>query len=720
MDRRIPTAAGATALVLAFLAAGAGAQDPEPPPPPVPAGAAPEAAQEEPERLDTVIVTATRSVQEAFALPYQVRSRPASESAGSRLFQDSLRSEPGITVQRTSYGQASPFLRGLTGYHTLLLVDGIRFNSSAWRAGLDEYWGLVDSLATGRTEIVYGPGTVLYGSDAVGGVVNALPLRRMPEGESSWERRVFVRYSGAENSITGRVQVAGNVGDDLGFVLGATAGSFGDLKAGGGVGRQPHTGYSSKAADFRFDIPLDAHWSLGLTGREARLDHVGRVHRTIHAVPWHGTQVGSDRRMNMDYEWQFLGAVLEGSDLDGFANSAAVRLSLQRLEETSDRIRGSGAREKEGFDVVTGGLSLHLSSPTPIGRLDYGIDAYHDDVDSFSRTFAANGNPAGSGIQGGIGDDARYELFGAFLQDTIPLGDAFDAILGGRFTWAEVDADRVEDPSAPGTAFAAGDSWTSLDGSARLLWKPAEELRLFAGAAQAFHAPNVNDLTRAGTVLSGEVEIPAGRLDPEDFLCFEAGVKTAFDRIEAGVTYWYTILDGLIIRQPTGAMSGGSLVVVKTNGGDGHVQGVDLGVRWEFADQWEVRAGFAWTDGQIEGFPTSAPVSRTEPLTRLQPVQALVSVRWETADGVFWVRPSVRLVDRQDRLSSSDRRDTQRIPPGGSPGYTIWSLDAGVRLGEGSSAFLSVENLGDKNYRVHGSGVQEPGLNIVVGVDVTF
>ena len=86
----------------------------------------------------------------------------------------------------------------------------------------------------------------------------------------------------------------------------------------------------------------------------------------------------------------------------------------------------------------------------------------------------------------------------------------------------------------------------------------------------------------------------------------------------------------------------------------------------------------------------------------------------------FLAHQSVVMVDAQERLSSSDRRDTQRVPPGGSPGYTLYNLHAGFNIDEKSFVFAGVENISDKNYRVHGSGSQEPGINFVAGVDLTF
>ncbi len=78
------------------------------------------------------------------------------------------------------------------------------------------------------------------------------------------------------------------------------------------------------------------------------------------------------------------------------------------------------------------------------------------------------------------------------------------------------------------------------------------------------------------------------------------------------------------------------------------------------------------------------------------------------------------IVDNQDRLSPRDKADTQRIPAGGTPGYTVYSLRGGAEVIEGLKVFAGIENITDVDYRVHGSGQNEPGTNVILGVDWTF
>jgi hemoglobin/transferrin/lactoferrin receptor protein len=125
-------------------------------------------------------------------------------------------------------------------------------------------------------------------------------------------------------------------------------------------------------------------------------------------------------------------------------------------------------------------------------------------------------------------------------------------------------------------------------------------------------------------------------------------------------------------------------------------------------------------DGELEGFPNSSRKSEVEPVSRMLPLTGLVGLRWDSPERRFWLEGNVQLVDRQDRLSASDIRDTQRIPPGGTPGYSVATVRGGWRVNELLTLTAAVENVTDESYRIHGSGVNEPGANFIFGAQMRF
>ncbi|MEZ5327834.1 MAG: TonB-dependent receptor [Verrucomicrobiales bacterium] len=127
----------------------------------------------------------------------------------------------------------------------------------------------------------------------------------------------------------------------------------------------------------------------------------------------------------------------------------------------------------------------------------------------------------------------------------------------------------------------------------------------------------------------------------------------------------------------------------------------------------------AWNDGRADTFPTSSPISEEEPISRLLPPTGVIGIRWETSDD-FWLEMSSQLVGKQDRLNTQDRADTQRIPAGGTPGYTLLNVRAGRQVTEDFLLTAAVENVTDEEYRAHGSGQNEPGINFVMGGAFSF
>ncbi len=107
-------------------------------------------------------------------------------------------------------------------------------------------------------------------------------------------------------------------------------------------------------------------------------------------------------------------------------------------------------------------------------------------------------------------------------------------------------------------------------------------------------------------------------------------------------------------------------------------------------------------------------------MSRIPPATGMIGLRWESESGKIFAEGTARIVDNKDRLSPEDEADVQRVPPGGTPGYTIYSIRSGFEPMPGLKLFASVENITDKNYRVHRSGQNEPGTSVILGADWRF
>ena len=236
--------------------------------------------------LDEVLVTATRSEIRSFAAPYSVNTVNVNGFSGNRMYRtttDALRDVPGVMIQKTSNAQGSPYIRGFTGYRTLMLVDGIRLNNSTFRDGPNQYWNLIDPYTIDRLEVVKGPSSVLYGSDAVGGTVNAV-LRR-PDGYGDGlqgYRQVYGQVASAQRSYIGRGEAVATYGPWLGILAGGTWKDFGDVDGGQHVGIQEKTGYGVCSGDVKIEYHPDATTTWTFAHYQLYEDNAWRTHATIY------------------------------------------------------------------------------------------------------------------------------------------------------------------------------------------------------------------------------------------------------------------------------------------------------------------------------------------------------------------------------------------------------------------------------------------------------
>jgi hemoglobin/transferrin/lactoferrin receptor protein len=666
-------------------------------------------------RLPEVVVTASRTAEEEFDSPYSLNIVDADEirDKSYRTPTEALRDIPGVMPQKTSLGQGSPFIRGFTGYHNVYLVDGIRLNNSTFRSGPNQYWNTIDPLSLSRIEVVKGPGSVLYGSDAIGGVLNAITKGPQGYGEGFHSGgRLACRLSSAEQSQTGRVEAYATWDHKLGLFLGGSLKDFGDLQGGHFVGTQRDTGYGEWDGDFKAEYFINPDTKVVLGRQSVRQDDVPRTHRTVFATTWEGLTPGTDLRHDLTQRRDLTYVQLHAQNLKTWVDAVHLSLSWQEQEETLCRIRAGNRFSKEGFEVGTLGASVQLESPTPIGRLVYGIDEYRDNVNSFSTTNV---------VQGPVADDANYNLTGVFLQDTIPVCETFDLTLGGRYEHARAAADKVLNPTT-GAAFKVRGEWNSFVASARGVYHVdrAGHWNVFGGVSQGFRAPNLSDLTRFDIARTREIETPSPNLDPEHFLSYEIGAKAEYEDFSLQASYFYTVIEDLIVRQPTGRVIGASNEVAKINAGNGFVHGVELAPRWRFHPHWTAFGAFTWMTGQVEDFPTAAPVKQWEPVSRLMPTTGEVGLRWDPPGKKLWAEMTGTFAGRQDRLSADDVRDTSRIPPGGTPGYAVLSMRTGYRVTENVDVTFAIENVTNADCRIHGSGVNEPGRNFIFGLEMRF
>jgi hemoglobin/transferrin/lactoferrin receptor protein len=734
--------------LMVLASAGAFAQDSEKIKDAVSPAPSPKAVDEKPQTtLKPILVTSERGNERpVFEVPQSIFVLNKEQIWSGPLpanVPDLLSQSPSVHAQATAPGQGSPFIRGLTSRRNILMVDGIRINNSVFRNGPNQYTATIDPYILERAEIISGSRSLLFGSDALGGVIRlesrmpGSPTKTLfqaapaieeeddqePDPTKAWVRGEFLsRYASADQSTTSRVSIRGQSGR-LGFIGGFTYQDFNEIKSGKHVGTLPNTDYSQRSADLKLVYQVSKKVDVVVAYQRTDQRNVPRTHSTLFSKSYRGTTIPGDPRRDLDQSRQL--AYLQYKVYDkGFIDQGRFSVSWQRQYENEDRLRTRNRTSRQGFSVDSFGAFLELSS-TVVPDIDlvlrYGVDYDHDFVD----TFRSDTNTAGvisRRSRGGFADDAQYDLFGLYAMVEAPIGDSLTLNGGLRYEYAHVNADDV-DPAPNDTSVLRkiDRSYDGLISSFGVTIHAHEYLNLITSISQGFRAPNLDDTTAFNDVQSGALDTPAPDLDPETTISFEAGFK--FDHPRFGnfqFFYFLTELDEFIARVPTGATVNGLNVFTRDNFSDGRIEGVEGGGEiFLFTDPFiSVYGGFAWTYGVGESLVNGQ--KRQAPLSRINPAQGRVGLRWRSSNRRYYLEAEGFFVRHQSRLAPSDVGDTQRIPVNGTPGYALYAVRAGVELAPGLRLSAAAQNLLNKDYRVHGSGSNGPGLNVILGLRGEF
>ncbi len=679
--------------------------------------------------LDPMVVTASRLEQAESSTPYSTAYLDADfiRNNGRRTLPEALQYTPGVSVQKTAHGHGSPIIRGLIGRQNLLLVDGVRVNNSTFRGGPVQYWNTVDALAIDHLELIKSQGSVLYGSDAAGGTLNAFSkfsdFRARAEGQAYFGGSASYEYrTNGQGSHIGRLEAETGIGDKFGVWLGLSGKDFGDIES-DAVGRMTGTGYPEQAFDFRVDWAITSDSTLTLAQQYINQDGISRWHRTLNNPGWkhdeHFAAPGLWTSNDYDQERSLTYLRYEGENphTESFIRRWNATVSWQSMADSEFQNRTPAENSLRGshIDVETLGLDLVLESAAGPGTLVYGFDFYHDAVDSSGYRNNAAGTSYRESLP--VADDSEYDLFGAFAQYVWKPVDDLEITTGARYTHAAASLGRFYN-SASTIEENESEDWGSLVGSLRALYRIDKEWSLFGGISQAFRAPNLDDLTGNVASRAGNDTLGSTTVDPEQFLTYELGARHDSENTSFSCAVFYTDVNDLITGVP---ITSGSRTTINTNAADAYVYGIELEGAWRFHPQWTLSGFAAWQDGRIESPAYLGGPINDKPQPRQLPLTGSVALRWTDPSEKFWVEGRILAANEENRITEEDQAaDNQRIPTNGTPGYIVASLRAGWQVNERLNLTCGIENITDEDYRSHGSGQNEPGFGGILAARVVW
>ncbi len=718
---RLPRFLRPTAAALVLLASTAGAQD----------GATP---------LPDVEITAPRSARTATAsrLGHVVITAEELARTGERSLPRQIERAAGVWVQETNLGGGAPIIRGLVGHQVLIVVDGIRLNDASTRTGPNQSLNSIDPAIVDRVEVIRGPASVLWGSDALGGAILIWTKRRAPGSSGPAVGADGTAISSVEG---GRVALFG-AGASEGFgALGiGSYQTFDDLRAGDGE-TQEFTGYDGFGAFGSAEWDLGHKRNLRFSSRFWQNNDVPRTDALIEGFP---TTVGgaptapSDLRRHFDPQLSSqIQLTFSDREKGDFADEFQARLGLRTSDERRERITvGSpNTLRIESDDVLALSLGLDWRRAHSQNQvLSFGLDLSNDWVDAGQvRRNLTTG--VETKFNGSFAPDSRYFTAGAFGQNEWFDIGGWDFTAGVRGAFVDFTFDPFEIPIGALPDDDGGDgSFGAFVASIQAARDLSENWRFSTTLARGYRAPNLQQLAAVGDFFGG-VELPNPDLDPEQSLFFEIGMDARYERWSGGVAAFVNHIDDAVGRvfDPDASATLGTTTYRRENQGRVLLWGVDAAgsVRVGAVDSpWSVDARVSWVRGRqyddtIDEGTGEAPLDGVE-ARRIPPLFGAIGPfyspndpRWDWLD-----RAGIELVfaAEQDQLHPDDIGDL-RIDPDGTPGWARVDMMTEGPLGgtRGSGRWrFGLQNLLDKNYRAHGSGFDAPGITAYLGVSYAF
>ncbi len=664
----------------------------------LPAVAFSTAVREDQPTIDEIHVLATRRPAIVAEISSALTLIEADAVRMQKLVTDALADEVGVFLQQTTPGQGAVIIRGLKGSSILHLVDGMRLNNAIFRSAPTQYFALIPPAAVERIEVLRGSPTSLYGSDAVGGVVQL--VTRVPKftlDSTSVRGDVIVSLDTAElgQMIRGTLDVGSRA-----FASSLSAGysSTGDRRTGSGERVGP-SGYTSKSA--RFVMSANPHenrsWLLDL--QYLRQPETPRVDELV--AGFGQTEPSSSEFSFAPNQRLFAhGAYSHGDGWLGL--DWQLDLAWQRIDDdrvTRNYLATERRHESNRSDLFA--TTASVTRQTARGSWIVGSEFYHDEVHS-SRIEEDLISGQRQPLAPRFPDQSTIRQIAVFGNIAHRLSDRHLLNGGVRFTSVAISL-----PAS--TASAAADiDINDVTGDLGWIFDLTHSWHLVANIGRGFRAPNVFDLGTLGERPGNRFNIPNPDLGSEQVTNFDIGVRQESDRLRFELSLYWLEYEDKITSVLTGDVTpDGRDIVQSTNAASVTIRGAEAGATILLTDSLTARfvANYTWGEQDIADLAV-------EPADRIPPLSGSLRLNYDSGRQLSF-DAWLRFAGSQDRLSARDVRDV-RIDPNGTGGWGI--VGASVSWADGAAMQITAgaDNILDKQYRSHGSGIDAPGRNLFV------
>ena len=711
--------------------------------------------QPDPLALDQVVLSAHRWREARQQVPARISTLRPQDIAlqNPQTAADLLGASGEVFIQKSQQGGGSPMIRGFSTNRLLYTVDGVRMNTAIFRSGNLQNVISLDPLAMEQAEILFGPGAIVYGSDAIGGVMSFQTLTpRLASTDTVLTRgQALARMATANDERTAHANIAVS-GRRWAALTSFTSTAYGDLRMGRhgpdaylrpfSVQRidsqdvvvtnpdpllQTPTGYSQINLMQKLRFQPNARWDLqygfhfSTTTDYDRYDRHIRLRRGLpRSGEWrYGPQL-----------WMMNLLTLTHQGDHAFYDALALRLAHQRFEESRiDRDFGDPIRRYREEAVDAWSVNLDLTKALPRGgQLFYGVEGLWNGV----RSTGTDENIAtGARVVGPSRyPQATWTSAAAYLSAQVPLAPHLRLQAGTRYNWTGLEADFSSNLAFypfPDVTATLGSG--ALTGNLGLVFTPGNRWTLVAQASTAFRAPNVDDMGKVFDSEPGAVVIPNPDLTPEYAYHGEVGLaRVVGSWMKVELSAYYTHLDQALVRRDftlndrDSILYAGELSRVQAiqNAATAQVYGIQAGVEillpagFRFSTRLNLQVGEEeLDDGSRSPSRHAAPAFGLSRLTYHQG-----PLTWQLYAQYSAGRTFAQLPPEEQAKDYLYVPDAEGNPS--APAWYTLNLKVNCQLGPVLSLSGGVENLTDQRYRPYSSGITGPGRQVILALRADF
>lgn len=705
------------------------------------------------EGLDEIVVSASKFQQSKRDIPQKIININAKSIAFSnpQTSADLLENSGNVYIQKSQLGGGSPMIRGLSANRLLMTVDGVRMNNAIFRGGNLQNVISIDPFTIQNTEVTLGAGSVVYGSDAIGGVMSFYTKKPHLSYSDSlyFKGNVVGRYATANNEKTGHVDL--NFGFKKWALLSSVSYTdFDDLRMGShgpleylrpeyvrtsdGIDEivanddplvQVPTGYDqiNFLQKVRYEPKQDWAFDLGLyystTSDYARYDRLIRYKKgVLRSAEWN---YGPQRWFMSNLQ------VTKLSSNSNLYDKIQSTVAYQNFQE-SRMDRDFNNPERNIREEAVDALSFNVDLEKQLGKrteLFYGLEYIYNKVNSIGMQEDVKlgiSVPTVSRYPNG----SDWQSMAAYTSLKFKPNPKFVLQTGVRYNHVIANADFTENNVYLHLPFTTAKiNAGAFTGTAGVNWNPNETLRIRLNASSAFRAPNIDDIGKVFDSEPGSVVVPNDNLKPEYAYGFEFGLKLNFENVLIlDMATYYTHLDNTLVRRDftlngeSEIVYDGQLSTVQAiqNAAKSRIYGFEVGMHINFTKALKLKSHYNIIGGEEEG-----DNGEIQPLRHAAPQFGATHLIWQKKkfqiDG--FVKYNAELTYNQLAPSEQNKDYIYALDDNGNPYSPSWytlNLRTQYQFNDAVSLTASMENITDQRYKPYSSGIAAPGRNFIVAL----